>query len=76
MCLKFTYMGETKVHDIDDLQKCSTQTCLDFDWNIINADVTIWDHVCMLVVDTLDTCSDMNVDLYDSPEHFNVIWCM
>ena len=25
---------------------------------------------CMLVVDTLNTCSDMNVHLYDSPAHF------
>jgi len=46
------------------------QTCFDFDWNIINAGVTIEDHVCMLVVDTLNTCSDMSVHLYDSPEHF------
>jgi len=28
------------------------------------------DHLCMLVMDTLNTCSDMNVHLYDSPEHF------
>jgi len=26
--------------------------------------------VCMLVVDTLNACSDMNVHLYDSPAHF------
>jgi len=24
----------------------------------------------MLVVDTLNACSDLNVHLYDSPEHF------
>jgi len=24
----------------------------------------------MLMVDTLSTCSDMNIHLYDSPEHF------
>jgi len=48
MCLKFTYMSviqqsvhETKIHDIDDLQKRLIQTCSDFDRNIINADVTI-----------------------------------
>jgi len=25
--------------------------------------VTVWDHVCMLVADTLNTCSDMKVHL-------------
>ena len=77
MCLKFTYVGvieqsmhETKIHDINDLQKCLMQICFDFDWNIIDAGVTIWDHVCMLVVHTLDICSDMNVHLCDSPAHF------
>jgi len=61
---------ETKVHDIDDLRKRLMQTRFDFDQNIIDAGVTIWDHVCMLVMDTLNTCSAMNVHLYDSPEHF------
>jgi len=51
-------------------QKRLMQTCLDYDRNIINAGVTIWDHVCMLVVETFNTCSDLNVHLYDSPEHF------
>ena len=32
---------ETKIHDINDLQKRLTQTCFDFDWNIIDAGVTI-----------------------------------
>jgi len=63
-------MYETKIHDIDDLRKRVMQTCSDFDQNVINAGMTIWDHVCMLVVDTLNACSDMNVHLYDSPEHF------
>jgi len=63
-------MYETKIHDIDDLQKCLMQTGFDFDQNNIDASMTIWDHVCMLVVDTLNTCCDMNVHLYDSPEHF------
>jgi len=78
MCLTFTYLGcyiqqsvyETKIHDIDDLQKRLMQTCFDFNRNIVNAGVTIYDHVCMLVVDTLSECSDLNVHLYDSPEHF------
>jgi len=31
----------------------------------------------LLVADTLNTCSEMNVHLYDSPVHFmNVIWCI
>jgi len=61
---------ETKINDIDDLQKCLMQTCFDFDRNIINTGMTISDHVCVLVVDTLNTCSDLNVHLCDSPEHF------
>ena len=47
ICLKFTYVGviqqnlhETKIHDIDDLQKHLMQTCFQFDWNIIDAGVT------------------------------------
>jgi len=32
---------ETKIHDIDDLQKRLMRTCFDFDRNIINAGVTI-----------------------------------
>jgi len=32
----------------------------------------VWpsDIVCMMVVDTLNACSDLNVHLYDSPEYF------
>jgi len=48
MCLKFTYMDviqqsvhETKIPDINDLQKRLMQTCFDFDQNIIDARVTI-----------------------------------
>jgi len=48
MCLEFTYMGviqqsmhETKSYDIDDMQKCLTQTWFDSGWNIIDAGVTI-----------------------------------
>jgi len=61
---------ETKIRDIDDLWKRLMQTWFDFNQDIIDAGVTIWDHVCMLVVDTLNTYSDMNVHLCDSPEHF------
>jgi len=46
MCLEvFTYLGvmqpfmyETKIHDIDDLQKCLKQTCLD----VIEAAIDQW----------------------------------
>jgi len=34
-------MHETKIYDINDLQKRLMQTCFDFDRNIIDADVTI-----------------------------------
>jgi len=30
-----------KIHDIDNLRKRLMQTCFDFDWNIIDAGVTI-----------------------------------
>jgi len=63
-------MYQTKIHDIDDLWKRLMQTCFEFDQNIIDAGVTIWDHVCMLVVDTLNTRCGMNIHLYDPPEHF------
>jgi len=48
----------------------------------LTSGMTVWDHVCMcvcvcvcvcvlVVVDTLNTCSEMNVHLYDdSPEYF------
>jgi len=32
--------------------------------------VTIWHHVCMLMMATLNACSGLNVHLYDSSEHF------
>jgi len=32
---------ETKIYDIDDLQRRLMQTCFDFDQNIIDAGVTI-----------------------------------
>jgi len=43
----------TKVCDIYDLQKCLTQTWVDFEQNVIEAAIDqrwhiIWDHVCVL----------------------------
>jgi len=63
-------MYETKIHAIDDLRKRLMQICFDFDRNVINVGVTIGDHVCMLMMDTVNACSDLSVHLYDSPEHF------
>jgi len=64
MCLKFTYLACMK-H-----RRPVKMLDANFDRNVINAGMTIWDHVCMLMVDTLNACSDLNVHLYDSPEHF------
>jgi len=38
-------------------EKTLDATCSDFDRNVINAGMTIWNHLCMLMVDTLNTCS-------------------
>ena len=35
-------MYGTKICDIDDLQKCSTQTCVDFEQNVIEAVIDQW----------------------------------
>jgi len=81
MCLKFIYlwcytaMHVWKIHDVDDLRKCFMQTWFDFDEDIIDGKIDqwrdcLWDHVYMLMVDTLNTCSEMNVHSYDSSEHF------
>jgi len=53
--------------DIDDLQKRLTPTWFDFKQDISDAAIDkCLDHLA----DTLNTCSDMNVHLYDSSEHF------
>jgi len=52
-------------HDTDDLQKRLMQTCFDFDRNIIDAEIDV--HAG---AGHIDTCSDMNVYLYDSSAHF------
>ena len=51
------------------------QTWFDFDPDIIDTAIDqqrghLSSHVCMLVVDTLNTCADINVHLRDSAEHF------
>jgi len=58
----------TKICDIYNLQKCLTQTWVDFEQNVIEAAIdqwrdffsytvgaTVWDHICVLVADTLNT---------------------
>ena len=60
----------TKIYDIYDLQKCLMQTWVDFEQNVIEAavdqcsDATVWDHVYVVVADTLNTCCDIIVYLY------------
>jgi len=66
---------ETKIHDIDDLQKRLMQSCFDFYRNVINAGVTIWGHVCLLLVDTLNAYYDLNVHLCDSPNMLRNFQC-
>jgi len=66
-------MYETKIHDIDDLRKRLMQTCFDFDQNITDDGVSNWDHVCMLVVDTLNTCSALTW-MFIYMIHQNILW--
>jgi len=62
--LKFTYMvcyAAMHVWNKDSWHQPPAKTldanCFDFHQKIIDVGVTIWDHVCMLVVETLNTCS-------------------
>jgi len=36
----------------------------------LTSGITVHNHVCILVQDSLNTCSGMRVHLCDSPEHF------
>ena len=49
------------------------QTCFNFDRNIINAGVTVWDHMCVLVVDTLNTCSALT-QMFIYMIRQNILW--
>jgi len=65
---------ETKIHDIDDVRKRLMQTWFDFELDIINTAIDQWhDRLRSLRAggepNTLNTRSEMNVNLYDSPEH-------
>jgi len=61
-------MYGTKICNIYDLQKCLTQTWVDFEQNVVDAAI----DQCMLVVDTLRTCFEIIVYfvLCGSSEHF------
>jgi len=83
MRLKFTYLGcytecvyETKIHDIDNLRKCLTQISFftltrTLSTLRLTSDATVCIRSCVCGgADTLNTCSEMNLHLYDLPEHF------
>jgi len=53
-----------------------TQTWVDFEQNAIEAAIsgaTVWDHVCILVTDTLNTCCEIIVHLY-YVVYQNILW--
>jgi len=70
-------MYEIKICDIYDLQKCLMQTWVDFEQNVIEAvmdqNATVWDHVYVLVAETLNICSEIIVRLY-YVVHQNILW--
>jgi len=37
-------MYKTNICDICDLQKRLTQTWVDFEWNVMEAAIAVWDH--------------------------------
>jgi len=60
---------KTKICDIGDLQKRLMQTWFDFEQNVnttlrLSNGATVWDHVCVLVPDTLKTCCKIIVQLH------------
>jgi len=64
---------KSKIHDIDDLRKCLMQTLFNFEQDIIDGAIEQWRDlirmcvcVCVLVAAILNTCSEINVHLYDS----------
>jgi len=69
-------MYETNIRDIDELHKCLIQTWFDFEQNVTDAAIDIddvtWltsgattsDHVCVLVMNTLNTCYEIIIRLY------------
>jgi len=80
------YVYGTKTYDIYDLQKCLTQTWVDFEQNVIEAAIDQWRdslRSCMRAGggDTLNKCCEIIVYLYymfirTLCETVNVIWCI
>ena len=81
MCLKFTYLGV--LYSNAYVKRFMTSTTCKNAWCKLGltltrisstlrltSGMTIWGHVCVLV-DTLNTCSDMTVHFCHSPEHWN-----
>jgi len=81
MCLKFTYMGV--LYSNAYMKRFMTSTTCKNAWCKLGltltrisstlrltSGVTIWYHVCVLV-DSLNTCSDMTVHFCHWPEHWN-----
>jgi len=68
---------ETKICDIDDLQNAWGKLDLTLDRMLstlwLSSGATVWDHVCVLVVDTLNTCCEIFRTFYET---VNVIWCI
>jgi len=68
---------ETQICDIDELKNAwrklgltlnRTSSRLWLTWGM-----SVWDHVCVLVVDTLNTCCQIIVHLYYLV-HQNILW--
>jgi len=60
-CVKQRFMTSTT---------CENAWCKLFLTLTGTSSMLVWPSEIMLVVDTLNACSDLNVHLYDSPEHF------
>jgi len=78
-------MYETKIWDTYDLQNAWRNLGLTLNRTLsrleLTSGVTLWDHVCVLVADTLNTCCEIIVHLYyvvhqNIFETVNAIWCL
>jgi len=49
-------MYETKIQDIDDLRKLNLTLNKTLSMLRLTNGMAVWDHVCVPVVDTLNTC--------------------
>jgi len=68
---------ETKICDIYDLQNAWRNLGLTLNRTLsrlpLTGGATVWDHVCVLVADTLNTCCEILVHLYYAV-HQNILW--